>query len=151
MLELDYQLSGEWSRADSCRDLSGSDETALRYSVLLGDIKLRVDGVELGTDFGWVPLVDFMVCLKQIAKELGVSPNAEVAFGFTESDASIRFKRRGGNVDISPSYISASGNVPLDDFVSAVDAFVERARTDFVGRFPSLGGNDVFRRLMTFT
>ena len=151
MLKLDYQLSGEWCRADSRPDLSGSDETTLRYNVLLGDVILRIDGVELGTDFGWVPLVDFAICLKQIAKELGVSLNAEAAFDFTESDASIRFERRGGNVEISPSYISASGSVPFDDFVSAVDAFVARVRTDLVGRFPSLSDNHVFSRLLSAT
>jgi len=151
MLELDYQISGEWCRADSRPDLSGADETALRYNVLLGDIKLRIDGVELGTDFGWVPLVDFAVCLKQITKKLGLSPNIGAAFDFTESDASIRFERRGGNVEISPSYIAASGIVSFDDFVSAVDAFVSRVRTDLIVRFPSLSGNHVFRRLMTAT
>jgi hypothetical protein len=148
MIELDYELSGEWGGDESRRDLSTADETALRYNVLLGDIKLRIDGVELGTDFGWVPLVDFAVSLMQIAKELGSSSNKKATFDFTESDAAIRFDRRGRIVEISPSYNPASGSVSFDDFVSVVDAFVARFQTDLIGRFPSLSGNPVLTRLL---
>lgn len=151
MIEIDYQLSEEWSRKDGHYDLGDADETALRYNVLLGDVKLRINGAELGTDFGWVPLVDFAACLKQIAKELGSSPTGEAVFDFTESDAAIRFVRRDQNIEISASYAAGVGCASFNDFVAAVDAFVARVRADLSSQFPSLKNNHVFSRLMTAT
>jgi hypothetical protein len=116
--------------------------------VLLGDIKLHVGGLELGTDFGWVPLLDFVVCLKQIAVELCSSPSIEAVFDFTESDALIRFRRQGRDVEISASYNLAKGSVSLDEFVFAVEEFIEGFQATIVSRFPSLKANKAFKSLM---
>jgi len=148
MIELNYHFSTEWNHKVDCINLEGADETMLRYNAFLGDIKLRVDGIELGTDFGWVPIVDFAVCLKQIVVNLGVSETGEALFDFTESDAAIRFERKGQYVEIGPNYTTASGKVLFGDFVAAVKAFVAHLRADVINRFPSLGSNHVFNHLM---
>jgi hypothetical protein len=148
MIKFDYSFSREWEHNVNDIDLRRADETVLRYSAFLGDIIVRVDDIELGTNFGWVPIIDYAICLKQIVVNLGVPEIEEAIFDFTESDAIIRFMKKERHVEIMPSYTTASGKASFDDFVAAVDAFIAHLRSDVINQFPLLNCNQAFIHLM---
>lgn len=148
MFQIDYQLSAEWNRQTGEVNLSQADELCLRYNVLLGDVRLFVDGVDLGTNFGWVPVIDFAVSLRRLVNELEGESNIERCFDFTESDVSINFIRHGDSVTIKPNYTAKSGIVPFTEFASTVYIFASRLRNELSARFPELEKNAAFLSLM---
>src|ERR1700722_2040060 len=107
-MNLDYRISEDWD--ENSTDLAAADETDLRYYAATGDIILRDDQVDLSARWGWIPLVDFALALREIANALSVTDGNRV-FEFTESDATIQFERRGQNMTIGGSY--AAGTITL--------------------------------------
>ena len=107
-MHLDYRISEDWD--ENSTDLAAADETDLRYYAATGDIILRNDQVDLSARWGWIPLVDFALALREIANALSVTEGSRI-FEFTESDATIQFERRGQNITIGASY--AAGTITL--------------------------------------
>ena len=83
MITLDYILDPAPNDAEA--NLAEVDELRLRYDCFPGDVVFVVGAVDLSARWGWVPILDFAVGIKQIADGLG----GEDRFEFTESDATI--------------------------------------------------------------
>ena len=97
-MHLDYRLSEDWD--ENSTDLAAADETDLRYYAATGDIIFRKDQTDLSARWGWIPLIDFALALREIAEALAVTEGSET-FEFTESEATLRFDRRGPGNDRS--------------------------------------------------
>jgi hypothetical protein len=141
-MRLDYRLSEEWEQ----QDLSTAEETDLRYSAAPGDIILRADRTDLSANWGWIPLIDFALALREIAETLAVSEACET-FEFTESDATLEFERQGQDVAICGSY--APGEVilvPLPVFREQVREFGRRLDAELLAKHPELSKNPTYRR-----
>jgi hypothetical protein len=133
-MRLDYRLSEEWDETD----LSAVEETDLRYSAASGDIVLQTDQTDLSANWGWIPLIDFALALREIAETLA-SAEACGTFEFTESDATLEFERQGQDVAISGSY--APGElivVPLPVFREQVREFARRLDAELLAKHPEL-------------
>ena len=142
-MRLDYRLSEEWDETD----LSAAEETDLRYSAASGDIVLRADQTDLSANWGWIPLIDFALALREIAESLAAAEVCET-FEFTESDATLEFERQGQDVAISGSY--APGEVivvPLPVFREQVSEFARRLDAELLAKHPELGHNPAYREL----
>jgi hypothetical protein len=148
MVTIDYKLSPSWNARMSEVALASADEMELRYDLLLGDIVLKVDGHDFSAKWHWVPIVDFATSLGQLPKEL-LSDNAiESILDFTESDATLRFKREGEVVIVSADYAPGEARVLLEEFNSAVDSFVRRVGRELCDQYPALRTNEAFRRFL---
>ena len=62
-------------------DLRDKGESELYCDQFLGDIIFRVDGSNMSASWGWIPIIDFAVCLSRIAEEL--QPSQTESFDFT--------------------------------------------------------------------
>jgi len=140
-MRLDYRLSEDWDETD----LSTVEETDLRYSAASGDIVLQTDQTDLSANWGWIPLIDFALALREIAETLASAEACET-FEFTESDATLEFERQGQDVAISGSY--APGElivVPLPVFREQVREFARRLDAELLAKHPELGKNPAYR------
>ena len=138
MIIIDYELSASWNARAEQIDLASAGEIALRYSVLLGDIILVADSKDFSAKWGWIPIVDFAVSLRHIARDLAASEGAVATFDFTESDAWIRFRRDGSRVFITANYVACEACLPLEDLSFATDEFVSRVGRGVLRLYPSL-------------
>ena len=100
MIKLDYIIdetkTGLTADGDLPPDSIGS-EMQLHYDIFLGDITFIVDGADFSTELGWVPVLDFAVCLSRAVSALTESPHDQ--FEFTGSSDAIDFV-----LDNEPSY-----------------------------------------------
>ena len=95
-MHLDYRLSEDWD--ENSTDLAAADETDLRYYAATGDIILRKDQVDLSARWGWIPLVDFALALREIAEALaGLGGKQNVRVYRIGRDAAIRQARAGND------------------------------------------------------
>jgi hypothetical protein len=101
-MHLDYRLSEKWD--EDSTDLSTVTETDLRYYVAPGDVVLQADQTDLSANWGWIPLIDFALALREIAAALAAVEEGSETFEFTESEATLKFERQGQEVAISGSY-----------------------------------------------
>lgn len=146
MLTLDWSLS-LWT--DSCPpELEGADEWVLRYDCFLGDLIFIVDEVDLSARWGWVPVLDLALGLVGIVHGLGRDGNAEGVFEFTESDATITFRRDGDMVEIEASYAPRAARVSYNDLQAAAKRFAVRVLDDLVRQHPALCRNAFIVRVI---
>lgn len=145
MLRLDYLLSPSW---DGCSgaDLTGAEEWVLRYDCFLGDVVFMVYEMDLSARWGWVPVFDFALALDAIVDALAVGDGAEELFEFTESDASISFRRLADVVEIEASYVPGVATVGYADLRGEVKRFLLRVLQGLMEQHPELGGNSFIAR-----
>ena len=143
-MHLDYRLSEDWN--EDTMDLSTVAEADLRYYVAPGDIILRANQTDLSAMWGWIPLIDFALALREIEESLAVAEGSET-FEFTESEATLEFERRGQEVAISGSYAPGEVTVPLSVFREQVRELARRLDADLLAKHPELGRNPVYRAL----
>jgi hypothetical protein len=132
---LDYALGQDSSDVD----LRTADVTSLRYYCFAGDIIMRIGDVDLSARYGWVPVLDFAVALRSIARTLETEPHA--AFEFTESPATIEFDREGDVVSVRASYATETAQVPYAELREAAEAFLARVVDDLTTAHPELADN----------
>lgn len=98
------------------------------YEYFLGDIYISVAGARFDADWGWVPIIDFGICLRAIAKVLceGENHSELETFEFTESDAALHFLRQGREIRVSSNYSSEIGKVSLKEFDLATKQLAQR-------------------------
>lgn len=65
----------------------------------LGDVIFIVYEVDLSARWGWVPVLDFALGLDAIVDALAPEGAGDEVFEFTESDATIVFRRDGDKVE----------------------------------------------------
>jgi hypothetical protein len=142
-MHLDYRLSEKWDEDSTA--LSTVTETDLRYYVAPGDVVLRADQMDLSANWGWIPLIDFALALREIAEALAVEEGSET-FEFTESEATLKFERQGQEVAISGSYAPGVVRVPLPVFKDQVREFAQRLDAELLAKRPELGRNPVYQK-----
>jgi hypothetical protein len=143
---LDYVLSTAAADIGDA-DLRTADEVVLRYDCFPGDIVLRAGDGDFTTHFGWVPVLDFALALRAIARKLVDEPRQ--VFTFTESDATLTFTRDEDLVTIRASYAPAIGRVTYARLSDAADALLSRMVADLTGLYPELTENKVFAELVS--
>ena len=141
-MQLDYRLSEKWD--EDSTDFSTVAETDLRYYVAPGDIILQSEQTDLSANWGWIPLIDFALALRQISEALAIAEGDET-FEFTESEATLDFRRRGQEVKISGSYAPGELIVPLPVFMKQVSEFAQRLDAELLAKRPELGRNRVYQ------
>src|ERR1700756_6030615 len=141
-MHLDYRLN-----EDRETDWSSVTEEDLRYRVALGNLVFHVGDKDFSADWGWIPLVDLAASFAEIVRKLE-GGSASETFEFTESDAWVRFERKGEKVLVSTSYGDGVGEIALQSASQAVKSFRERLRTDLVSRHPQAVHNAAVRKLL---
>lgn len=145
MLWLDYTLSPDWN-ASTDVDLAVAQEWQLRYDCFLGDVIFIVYELDLSGRWGWVPVLDFALGLDAIIDALGAGDEVEELFEFTESGASISFRRTGDRVEIDASYVPDVATVGYADLRGEVKRFLLRVLEGLIGEHRELATNAFIAR-----
>ncbi|MGA8655742.1 MAG: hypothetical protein WB586_06290 [Chthoniobacterales bacterium] len=145
MMQLGYKLS-QPSRDEPIR-FATATIVDLRYRVALGDVILKAGDVDLSAPWGWIPLIDFVVGVRDLVRSLKTD-GSEADFEFTESDALLRFRRKASKLVISSSYASGEAVVPISTVIEHLKKFEADLRAELLTRHPDLQRNAHFRRLM---
>ena len=103
-------------------------EDELRYYFLLGDARFVGDNCIIDMAWGWIPLLDFSICLAQIALKVSAEESISESFEFTESAETITFLRNGSDVTIEASFSLTTMVVRLDVFDKEVNNFQNNIR-----------------------
>jgi hypothetical protein len=140
MVTLDYKLSTDWNPHEL--DLRTADEMTLRYDAFPGDVVFRIDDADFSAQWGWVPILDFALALGTIVDRLD-GHDREV-FEFTESGATIDFRRENGAIAISTSYAMANARAPLFELSNGVDTFLKQLTAALEEKHPELADNEDF-------
>ncbi len=146
MVDIDYRLSLDWAVKPGGVNLSEADEMTLRYSVFLGDVIFKVDGVDFSTHWGWVPILDFAICLLSVLEDLSAGKE-QSSIEFTESEAELVFRRRDGLVLIISNYNSHQASANYRELEDASVAFSIKVFSDFQRLNPEASRNTAIRRL----
>jgi|SRR5215469_2660098 len=141
-MHLDYRLS-----EDRETDWSSVTEEDLRYRVALGNLVFRVGDKDFSADWGWIPLVDLAASFTEIVRKLEAGSASET-FEFTESDAWVRFEKKGEKVLVSTSYGEGVGEIALHSASEAVKSFRERLRSELVRKHPQAAHNTAVKNLL---
>jgi hypothetical protein len=119
----------------------------LRYRIALGDVVLKEGSVDLSAPWGWIPLIDFVVGVRDLVHSLKMD-GSEAEFEFTESEALLRFRRKGGKLAITASYANGEAVVPIPTVIEHLKKFEDDLRAELLTRYPELRRNPHFRKLM---
>jgi hypothetical protein len=141
-MHLDYRLN-----EDRETDWSSVTEEDLRYRVALGNLVFRVGDKDFSADWGWIPLVDLAASFAEIVRKLEAGSASET-FEFTESDAWVRFEKKGEKVLVSTSYGEGVGEIALHSASEAVKSFRERLRSELVRQHPQAAHNVAMNKLL---
>lgn len=141
-MHLDYRLN-----EDRETDWSSVTEEDLRYRVALGNLVFHVGDKDFSADWGWIPLVDLAASFAEIVRKLEAGSASET-FEFTESDAWVRFEKKGEKVLVSTSYGEGVGEIALHSASQAVKSFRERLQSDLVSKHPQAAHNAAVRKLL---
>jgi hypothetical protein len=141
-MHLDYRLN-----EDRETDWSSVTEEDLRYRVVLGNLVFHVGDKDFSADWGWIPMVDLAASFAEIVRKLE-GGSASETFEFTESDAWVRFERKGEKVLVSTSYGEGVGEIALHSASEAIKSFRERLRSELVRQHPQAAHNAAVRKLL---
>jgi hypothetical protein len=141
-MHLDYQL-----KEDSETDWSSVTEEDLRYRVALGNLIFHVGNKDFSAAWDWIPLVDLAASFAEIVRKLE-GGSASETFEFTESDAWIRFERKGEKVLVSTSYGEGAGESSFHAVSEAVKSLRERLHAELIGKHPQAAHNAAVRKLL---
>jgi hypothetical protein len=97
--------------------------------------------------WGWVPLVDFAVGLRDISAAIEAGIAAAKKFEFTESDVTLEFERHGADVNIRSSYAPGKIVLPSAEFRKRVLDFGRRLDMELLSRLPGLRQNAAYQSL----
>ena len=142
-MHLDYKLSNDWKPDAALLD---EDETTFRYRAAPGDIVLHGPAADFSTEWGWVPLVDFVLALHDIVAKLARGER-EASFEFTESEARLEFLRKGEEVHLTATYAPGEIKTPLSELHDAVHRLAGRLKKELVAKHPALGKHQLIEEL----
>lgn len=142
-----------WFAMPSAREdipnLREADESDLRGRHCTGNIEFLIGSADFSADWGWIPLIDFVVSLALTAKELDAGA-AESVFEFTESNNQIRFRRERDSILVTTTYASGIGKASLAEFKEAIRHCATNLRDELISTYPTLKENKSFASLMGF-
>lgn len=127
-------------------DVKNMDEMTLRYELFLGSLWLEKDEKKLSMDWKWIPLLDFALCMNVISTQLNKQVKGEEVFDFTESDATIVFRREEDTCEITASISDISLPVSFTEFQEAVQLFCKRVISDILSKNKALKDSIVFKK-----
>jgi len=148
MIVLNFRLSTDAWNDTPHSTLTTADETDLRYNVLLGDIVFLAGTCDFGTNWGWVPIVDFVASMCVIADDLKIGRGTKHLFEFTESDANISLQAQGDFLKIQATYSPCTANVTIEEYIAAVDQLAAHSFRRLSDECPNLIHNHHFRKLL---
>ena len=118
MFEIKYQFTRNQPEI-----VNDADEITLRYELFPGSLWLKKDEKEISMDWKWIPLADFALCMFDIYNLLNKQTVGEEIFEFTESDATITFRREKDKCKISASFSEVILKPDYAEFQEAVKIF----------------------------
>jgi hypothetical protein len=143
MITLDYSLDPSEIPAVNGADLASATHTDLDYYLFCGSVVFRIDGKSFDAQWGWIPILDFATQLFLIVCEI---KDAEVrTLEFTESEATIEFRRQGSEIQVSAEYASATAEAPLQELKQTASAFFRKVLDDVSSRWPQITDSPFFR------
>ncbi|WP_139131623.1 hypothetical protein [Micromonospora halophytica] len=146
VLPLDRAVSPLW-QADRQVDLGVVSEMDLRYEYFWSRIEFTVDGVDLGSRWGGMPLLDFAASIKRVPDSISRNGRAEI--DLTESSTIISFVRHSGLVRVSDTVSQDVCCCSMSDLLDAVSAFIDKVATTLVGAHPDIKNNEFFKELVS--
>jgi hypothetical protein len=127
-------------------DLRTASVVQLRYSLFMGDIILRADGVDLSSHFGGLAMLS---ALRGVPEAYATAVSAGSArFLFPERDDALVLQVAAGMVRISCSYSSSVIHVSSVVMATALLGFIDNCLSLLVSEYPSLLANSAFLDLM---
>lgn len=146
MITLDFRPDEQAIRRQIARDFSAADEATIRYELYPGDIIFRTGSANFDTNWGWIPLLDFAVGVRDVVFTLAVG--AAEQFEFTESEAVLTFARPAPDViQVAASYTADTAAVARGQFAAAITEFSRRVFNSAAKALPSLVDNPTFLHL----
>lgn len=124
------------------------DEMTLRYELFLGSVWLEIDDKKISMDWKWIPLLDFALCLHTICGSLNKQAKGEEVFEFTESEATILFRREGDKCEVSASFTNSCLTMRYVAFQDAVQLFCRNIIADILSKNENLKANRVIKKIM---
>jgi len=143
MFEIKYRFAGNYTE-----DLKAVDEMTLRYELFTGSLWLEKDDKKIAMDWKWIPLLDFALCLRTLCNHLGKQPKGEEVFDFTESDATLTFRREENKCELFASFSDTSFIMSFTEFQEAVQQFCEKVGADILSKNEGLKNNRVFKKTL---
>jgi hypothetical protein len=147
MLDLSYRLVKPLEEFRDPDDLAKATELDFRFRVALGDLILAAPPNDFSARWGWIPLIDFVVSVREILNHLKRG-GTHSQFEFTESEATLTFARHETDLVITASYAPGQIRIPLSSFEERLRWFEGGLRADLVKNLPALDRHPVFNRLL---
>lgn len=138
-MKIDYQLRS----GSHAADLATADDMEMRYDAFLGDLFIRDAETNLSAPWGWIPILDFALCIVAILRQL-LTQSGRAVYEFTESEEILKFHRVANHIQISSTYSSEVITCSLDEFVEAVIDFCSRLGRELGTEHPTLSENRLF-------
>jgi hypothetical protein len=143
MLEL--KIVGWSDEPAARRGWRTESEMSLRYDHFLGDVTLRTEDADFTTTWGWVPVLDFAAGVTTLLHDL--RPGQEETFEFTESEATLTFRRDDDLVEVTASYADGLAVVDHAELRVAAQVLLGDLRRRLQARHPDLRFNEAFLRM----
>ena len=135
-MHLDYRLSEDWD--ENSTDLAAADETDLRYYAAIGDVILRNDQTDLSARWGWIPLIDFALAMREISEGSGSRRRETRRSSLLSPTRHFDFERRGQEMTVSGSYATGEIVVPFAAFIEQAADFARRLDEEVRAKRPDL-------------
>jgi len=143
MIFLDYNLEPSEMRKLEDIDLTSATPTQLDYYLFCGSVLFRIDGASFDASWRWIPILNFVTQLYDIVAN--IKDGETRVLEFTESDATIEFRRTGNNVEIMAEYSSAKATASQQELQETVTKFSRRVFGDLISHWPELAQNPFFK------
>jgi hypothetical protein len=156
VIELGYSLSNRFPDPPQT-DYRSAGTRALRHDLFCGDVHLEVDGRDLSTAWGWVPVLDFAWAVCDIVERLDRDPAGSRAaalrtadLDFTESADLLRFSRRFNWVEIRADWADEPPlTVRHSELRREARDFLQDVLADLADMHEGLAGNPVVWELQS--
>jgi hypothetical protein len=120
------------------RDVSAASRGELLWYFFPVSLGMRSNGEAWETGFSWVPVLHFGLSLLHICESLDGSPEAHAKYGFTESDDTLEFRRRGDVVTVESSFDPTVITCTLAELRIAAKTFVGKVLSELGSVYPAL-------------
>lgn len=135
-------LSGWERRADVATAARGD----LLWSGFPGDLVIATADGEIGTDFCWVPMLEFALSIVGVVDQLTM-PGSTAEYAFTESDDELTFQRSRELIRISATFTDTVLTTTIPELSDAVRRFAVHLADDLIARFPRFADNPLAAEL----
>lgn len=125
-------------------DLRDAPPEYLLYSAFPGDIEVRNGPASLRSDFGWVPLLNLILELPRVMRDVKTRGHGE--YQFTESDGRLLFSSVEGRSTVRTTWSSDSIEIGDLELGEEVGKFRKDGVRIALLRSPELIGNPYFQQ-----